>query len=46
MKLQELIAPKSKYLIDAYDIHSDAKEILGQIQVSNYICNALSCVCM
>ena len=32
MKLQGLIATKSKYLVDAYDIHSDAKEILGQFQ--------------
>lgn len=36
MKLQDLIATRSKNLAGAYDIHkfnSDAKEILGRIQV-------------
>lgn len=40
MKLQDLIATRSKNLAGAYDIHkfnSDAKEILGRIQVSDQI---------
>ena len=37
MHLQDLIATRSKSLAGAYDIHkfnSDAKEILGRIQVN------------
>ena len=40
MKLQDLIATRSKNLAGAYDIHkfnSDAKEILGRIQVGDQI---------
>ena len=38
MKLQDFIATRSKNLAGAYEIHkfnSDAKEILGRIQVKN-----------
>ena len=41
MTLQDLIATRSKNLVGAYEIHkfnSDAKEILGRIQVKIIIC--------
>ena len=43
MRLQDLIATRSKNLAGAYDIHkfnSDAKEILGRIQVCMNHCLA------
>ena len=46
MRLQDLIATRSKSLAGAYEIHkfnNDAKEILGRIQVSK-ICS--QCVSM
>ena len=45
MRLQDLIATRSKSLAGAYEIHkfnSDAEEILGRIQVSKAVIYAAS----